>query len=526
MGELFTEDDEQFRSQWGKHQEELQGIVALKGLPFTWKTRLAKLISEWAMSPVFCIDDFLGYETFRSAAYQFTPPGVSRDEAEIDRHNEHAITTLCTVAKRHLDPKFSGRVFGTVVTKSRLVTEFELYKLVDLAHIIQLRKDRMFPLLIIECQMRSEFMWENRLKFFSGRKGDWYRPMNWKEIEKVRDDYAAQLEDWNDHLRHLIDTLDNPPPIRWLVVDPHIDLSITSQVKVVGDLTAVGFFDAVKYLLQSDQIELKNQNPYVVEFDELRRFLFDRKLSSMASKERSQNLCTKSDCLFKYQEAIEAEACGICEERVSGPAYTCYFCTLTLHKSCAETVDFNVNHSSYANDTILEFFYYYKTKFPEKHACSSCIEEEEGFSEECRACLFQTHLECRMVPTIIKTKSHDHFLSIQFHKRGFFCKACQQNYSTYSYGCRRCAVYYHLDCAFLFGELKHEHGGYEHVMKLMYSRDGIEPEESYWCDHCYVDMDPQGWFYCCQECPYYTVHPNCTTGYDKTYQEVMSLVRR
>ncbi|KAL8139298.1 hypothetical protein V2J09_005319 [Rumex salicifolius] len=398
MGELFTEDDEQFRSQWGKHQEELQGIVALKGLPFTWKTRLAKLVSEWAMSPVFCIDDFLGYETFRSAAYQFTPPGVSRDEAEIDRHNEHAITTLCTVAKRHLDPKFSGRVFGTVVTKSRLVTEFELYKLVDLAHIIQLRKDRMFPLLIIECRMRSEFMWENRLKFFSGRKGDWYRPMNWKEIEKVRDDYAAQLEDWNDHLRRLIDTLDNPPPIRWLVV------------KVVGDLTAVGFFDA--------------------------------------------------------------------------------------------------------------------TKFPEKHACSSCIEEEEGFSEECRACLFQTHLECRMVPTIIKTKSPDHFLLIQFHKRGFFCKACQQNYSTYSYGCRRCAVYYHLDCAFLFGELKHEHGGYEHVMKLMYSRDGIEPEESYWCDHCYVDMDPQGWFYCCQECPYYTVHPNCTTGYDKTYQEVMSLVRR
>ncbi|KAL8139330.1 hypothetical protein V2J09_005351 [Rumex salicifolius] len=59
-----------------------------------------------------------------------------------------------------------------------------------------------------------------------------------------------------------------------------------------------------------------------------------------------------------------------------------------------------------------------------------------------------------------------------------------------------------MQCIFRPKELKHKHGGYEHVMKLIYLQDGMEQEE----DFCYFNLDPQAWFYTCQECLYYIAH--------------------
>lgn len=212
-------------------------------------------------------------------------------------------------------------------------------------------------------------------------------------------------------------------------------------------------------------------------------------------------------CVFRYVEELQCDDnCGLCEGRVvtGEPAYTCHFCILTMHKSCAE-----LPGASYDGLPTFHFAIASFTCLP--HTCKYCLKQGKDFSRDCMGCLLQTHLKWCELPTIFHNDCHQHFLSVSF-EINHTCKGC----GTFlmqdaSYGCYTCGSYYCMKCLFMRREVKYEHVEDEraHVLKLMYSSDGMDRDEVFCCDICNKEMDPQLWFYFCQECRHYVAHPEC-----------------
>ncbi|KAL8139351.1 hypothetical protein V2J09_005372 [Rumex salicifolius] len=510
---MEKEDEQHFKRLREKRQQKLRGIIALMGLPTTAKTLVAEWIGDWAACPVLCLQHFL------SSADDYDSDKKRKEEKE-----HKAFANLCRVAKFHL---LRGvKADSTIVIKSRLNSTYELQRLLELVTSTDTGDYQRYPLLIVECRMTNEFQWreyfERRSKESDGDRinedegtRSWYRPASWNEMEDLiatrgPDSYRVEqllLQPTHDRV---------PIVVRRLVVDPVYDI-----IAVTGDSLTDDLGDAIKYLLTTPQQELVDNfpNPHTMVFRELRPYLIEKRLSASESQGRSNYICRLGDCIFKFQETLIHDArdhvCGVCEgQAVPGtPVYTCRACILTLHKACAERIDFkalsfdlgHLDNVSYSNKYIQQ-----------KHACKPCIEAGKEFSRRCGSCLSQTHLRCGPLPTILKHNCHRHFLSWTVTKHVYVCNACDSYGGKFAYRCKQCALFYHLKCACLPLELlKHKHGGHEHVMKLMYSHhdDGMEPEESYWCDVCYKDMDPYLWFYSCQGCSYYVAHPHCAGGY-------------
>ncbi|KAL8139311.1 hypothetical protein V2J09_005332 [Rumex salicifolius] len=537
-------------------------LIAIKGLPFTGKFEIAKRLGEWSNCPVLYIDDFLDAVSFERGFTVESPP--SRDEAE--RLHRLAFDILCHVANSHL-AFFTYRL----IIKSRLCSKFEIDQLVQLAAKYE------YKLIIVECVMENERRWEHwlsskvsqRVSRIGSCDRQWFKPRSWKDIENAMDEYDGRA--WDLHVRRLInaptseDGDDNVgdddddddfggvtgdedddhggkehiPRVKRLMLNVIDDLDLIPYSFYSINLTQ-DFLDVIQYLIKEEE-----EAPYaILKCNELRRLLLERKLASVISKERSKYLCStvaNSNCVFKYTEAtIQAENvvddddhgdddndlyCGVCEERVvSGESvYTCYFCILTLHKSCAELNFQHHNKGDMQKQETPGFLLKYSNhilSLPKQRACQSCMETTKQFFYQCNGCYFETHLITRRLPTVISHECHrEHFLSMRVGSTDFVCRGCGACLNEFfhtklilarlRYGCYICKLEYHLHCALGPQEVKHKHGGYEHTMKRMYSHDVVEKEEDYWCDICYRDLDPQVWFYWCKECPYYIGHLHC-----------------
>ena len=220
----------------------------------------------------------------------------------------------------------------------------------------------------------------------------------------------------------------------------------------------------------------------------------------------------RGGCLFKYLEEVrgdglEDSCCELCDVKVvSGePAYTCHFCILTCHKSCVDMIDVNFYLKDSLKYSRHPRLYFYESP-GEEYAYS---DKGEAFNQGCGACHFRTCLKRRFVPPV-----DPHSLSLMLHK-GFVCKACSVTGSYSSYVCKVCEYYYHVQCISIPRELKHRHGGHEHVLKLKYTQDDMKRQD-YWCDVCYEDLDPYLWFYSCQTCPYYAAHLYCAGAHPRS----------
>ncbi|KAL8139322.1 hypothetical protein V2J09_005343 [Rumex salicifolius] len=531
--------------------EEGKVIIAMKGLPYTAKSEVALRIGQWARCPVLSIDDFLD-----SVSLEKGSP-TSKEEAE--RFRLLASYALYKMAHRHLDS------YNCIVIKSRLYSLLELNLLMCLVE-----ANDCANLIIVECRIMNEyrFRWRledmvekgmnkefgSKVKTFSRNRGmimkgleehslshvvghlEWYKAKSWKDVENAKDDWIDD-QAWDDHLLCSInDNVSCPRFVSRLVVDPFDDLDLhvgtrlsTLQpdfLHVISHLLDRWFKDREAYSTEEDEEEdehsKKNQNLdeskrpnryLVTKFNELRKSLVKEELRSSIYKQRSNKLCTTNGdpCVFKYHKKLhfkDSSHCMMCQERVElgTQAYTCHYCILTLHESCAKTLDLNFLEHIHDHPDGFFFFNYSEllSNLKENVACKSCDEEGRAFSRDCASCLFTTHVKQRLLPTIINHEGHEHFLSIQFKPDSLIGP---------EYGCHVCKFHHHMDLFFMPREVNHVHGGYEHVMKLTYAHrhddDVMEPEDDYWCDVCYGNMDPQPWFYYCQDCSYYITHLYC-----------------
>ncbi|KAL8139321.1 hypothetical protein V2J09_005342 [Rumex salicifolius] len=508
-------------------------IIAMKGLPYTVKSGVALRIGQWMRCPVLSIDDFLD-----SVSLEKGSP-TSKEEAE--RFRLLASYALYKMAHRYL------ALCNCVVIKSRLYSLLELDLLMCLVEASSCAN-----LIIVECRIMNEFWFrgsleymvkrgmnkefDSQVKTFSRSRGrimkgleehslshvvghlEWYKAKSWKDVENAKDDWIDD-QAWDDHLLCFInDNVLCPRFVSRLVVDPYDDLDflkgpcpLTLQpdfLHVISHLLDRRFkYRQACWTINRNLDESKRPNRYLVtKFNKLRKSLVKEELRSSIYKQRSNKLCTTNGdpCVFKYHEKLhfkDSGHCMMCQKRVEPgtQAYTCHFCILTLHELCAKTLDLNfLEHMDEYSESLLNF--------KENIACESCDEKGRAFSPHCASCLFTTHVKLRFLPTIIKHEGHEHFLSIQiqFEPGGRFRP---------EYGCHECKFHHRMELFFKPREVRHVHGGYEHVMKLTYAHrhddDVMEPEDDYWCDVCYVVMDPQRWFYYCQDCSYYITHFDC-----------------
>ncbi|KAL8136873.1 hypothetical protein V2J09_002874 [Rumex salicifolius] len=430
-------------------------IIATKGFPYTGTRRVCFDIAGRAESPVFLLDEILE-EMYERGGYTSTCRPSTQEDEHIQRL---AFSMLCKVAEGQL--WLPATNFKCVLLDCHLSFPFQLDQLIELS---------------------TKYSPNNPLKTHNPRCSDEAQASlegSWNEVEKVIYDYDAEA--WDEHYRLMSS---RHPHLKMLVLDPILDCR----------MFAYGSKDRVCPI---KQLSISSPTKKLLLFWS---FLHGG-TNAMSSNTNNNNLCSNSagDCLFKYQKHVAGGAnCRACEQPLDGEAYTCMPFGLALHNSCAEfepanhlypDIDLGPGMLTFDAETQLQ-------------ACKSCIQEDRGFSYECGLCIFETHLKCRLMPTVVCYPSF-HPLSIQFNPT----EASWRN-------------------------LEHIHGGHLHLMnlvlsspdgdkddKLVFLRDDYLDPDDFYCDVCYDDIDSRCSFYRCQECPDYVAHICCvSTQWVKGYE--------
>ncbi|GJZ21540.1 zinc finger, PHD-type containing protein [Tanacetum coccineum] len=187
-------------------------------------------------------------------------------------------------------------------------------------------------------------------------------------------------------------------------------------------------------------------------------------------------------------------------------------CDFVLHEWCTRLPAELPNYPRHTQHTLV-----FVSKVPRNlfgiFSCRNCDLNCNGFAYGCTECDYYIDVNCGFIPEEITHEAHpDHILSRFDHdpdtmSKGCVAEGCWYFGSNNSYfSCRSCVFYLHSTCAlFLPGIINHKLD--KHPMKLTYGP--VENHKSeYFCEVCEEELNPNLWFYHCQECAY-SLHTRC-----------------
>lgn len=453
-------------------------IIAMQGDPYTGKTCLANALAKLLQIPTVRLDDILDV---------ISP--VDNNESDRDKLISHAFDLVAQFVKTHISLGHSIIVDAPLCRRSHLQ---KLVRLLDANDDVVGSNEAKLSLVIVECKPGIEYAWQMRFEERDSKYDEkWYKPHAWPMDPEFARDYT---DDDGVH-----------PSVSKVIVDTTDQFPLDHVVLAVNDLTACS---------KGHKVELNKwrpihcNNPHKYGRHECCHFGSNHTKekeaeSSSSSRRRLIHQVHEYNKLGETNAVSVDVACWACLNKESN-YYTCSHCSLALHKSCAELEPAFFtpeNFPKFLNTTEPKASYCY----PEEILCSQCREEGKEFSYECESCIFQTHLKCRLIPTIIHHKGHPHLLqfvalSVLVHKPLYLCTACKRRGSYAFYVCGdECKGCYHPECVLLPPVVRgHSHGGYTHDLQMVCERE--EEMEDYLCDLCFDLMNPQAWYYSCKEC--------------------------
>ncbi|KAI8002908.1 hypothetical protein LOK49_LG08G03400 [Camellia lanceoleosa] len=471
-------------------------IVAMKGHPCTGKSTLAELIADELKCTPIKLDDVRSCITMLQ---QQQPLGDAQESL-----NNLSFEIICQTALIQLRSGLS------VVLDSPLLHRAHLDRLLELSTTTKL------PLVIVECIPRDRVQWKLRLEKQQqqqeevvnggGGGGDgatccWYRPSTtWDDLQR--------------QLNTFIDYEVGEGEIRKLTVDTtsHFKPKVSHAVSRLSLCKLSHCVDLTQWVRDGfDGLEGEEdwkENKVSKQEEEQRRTNHVHRLTTISNinEETINNKGVTSCCRKCQQEIITGEE-GPCPTTY----YKCANCDVVLHKSCAETPnkeELKPFHClPFRDPSSLEY------SFPEKYSCHFHSDADNGgFSYDCPECLFESHLRCALLPSVLYFHELHHgplFFAIfpARHDMTFYCQACGHEGKDAFYMCNDCPLIMHVNCALLPPTLKYQR--HQHTLTLTCPPQLDDSEMEYICDTCENGRDPNRWVYECLECGVYTSHLNC-----------------
>lgn len=195
------------------------------------------------------------------------------------------------------------------------------------------------------------------------------------------------------------------------------------------------------------------------------------------------------------EKVVDKLYCPICDQLVFPPTYSCVECQIFFHKSCAELP------RKYIDDD--EHTFVLKSSSMRDGSlthCLYCSHPIKGYAYFCTSCETVLDVTCAMGAPLLKLENQKHNL---FGKIAYLwgdkCKACNRKLTegTFSFQCGapNCYFYLHVECALLPCVVKHR----IHMHPLV-----LEPHldlsvDDYICDVCEDILNPCIWVYRCSD---------------------------
>ncbi|KAL7210681.1 hypothetical protein ACSBR1_032108 [Camellia fascicularis] len=466
-------------------------IVAMKGHPCTGKSTLAEFIADELKCIPIKLDDV------RSCITMLQQQQQPLEDAE-ETLNNLSFEIICQTALTQLRSGLS------VVLDSPLLHRAHLDRLLELSTSTNL------PLVIVECIPRDRVQWKLRLEKQQQQQQEevvdgggatcyWYRPSTtWDDLQR--------------RLKTFIDYEVGEGEIRKLVVDTtsHFKKKVSHAVSRLSLCKLSHCVDLTQWVRDGfDGLEGEEdwKEGEAGKQEEERRPPNHVHRLTISNEETINNRAVT--CCRKCQQEIITG-----EEGLSPTTYyKCANCDLVLHKSCAETPnkeELKPFHClPFRDPSSLEY------SFSQTYSCHFHSDAENGgFSYDCPECLFESHLRCAMLPSVLHFHDKLHKGPLFFaifparHDRTFHCQACGHEGKDAFYMCNDCPLIMHVNCALLPPTLKYQR--HRHTLTLTRPLQVQEDSETeYICDTCENGRDPYRWVYECLECSVYTCHLNC-----------------
>ncbi|EOA13142.1 hypothetical protein CARUB_v10026158mg [Capsella rubella] len=197
--------------------------------------------------------------------------------------------------------------------------------------------------------------------------------------------------------------------------------------------------------------------------------------------------------------SIRCEACMLPVH--SDLVYSCEKCDFILHNVCAKLprkkhhMSHNKPFTLHVRDVDL-----HKIKL-----CNVCGEMFNGFRYESDNVVVD--VRCILTSELSSLEHHEHPLHYKKSNTGT-CNACHESVSTSPVlSCGSCDYKMDFRCATLPKTVKHMCD--QHLLSLSCNENNVNG--TYWCDICEEKLDPNKWFYKCNECEV-GVHAKCIIG--------------
>ncbi|KAL9299978.1 putative chromatin regulator PHD family [Arabidopsis thaliana] len=197
---------------------------------------------------------------------------------------------------------------------------------------------------------------------------------------------------------------------------------------------------------------------------------------------------------WNLPESVVCTACvfQICSE----PFYACARkrCDFIIHEKCAKLP---LKKRHVCHNQPLELSPNYGTYL--LHRCSICRQLFTGFSYESKE--LRIDVRCATVTEPFEHKSHQHPL----HYSTDHSKRCSECDGDGKLSCDDCEFGLCFKCAILPQKvMRHRYD--DHPLFLSYGEMGVAGK--YWCEACETTVNPEKWFYTCNECGI-TLHISC-----------------
>ncbi|KAF8055797.1 hypothetical protein N665_1286s0007 [Sinapis alba] len=200
------------------------------------------------------------------------------------------------------------------------------------------------------------------------------------------------------------------------------------------------------------------------------------------------------------QETVLCEACTfqICSE----PFYNCEQCSFTLHTKCA-----NLPRKQRHVCDNLPLMLQKTSTVDQTSYCELCHQRFTGF----RYANHQMSVDVRCIsfPEPFVHASHPHPLYYEKHFK--VCSGCEWRKAR-NLVCDECDFSLCFKCGLLPQKvMRHRYD--DHPLSLSYGENSVDSK--YWCEACETKLDPEKWFYTCNDCGV-VLHISCVVG-DFTY---------